>query len=207
MYGGMSDAADPRRRSPAAARNRDPILNLLRRALPAKGLVLEVASGGGEHALHFARALPDLLWQPSDPDPQARASIAAWRAQAALPNLHAPLDLDVTRPAWPIARADAVVAINLTHIAPWRATLGLLRGAARLLGPGAPLVLYGPFRQHDRPLAASNAAFDADLQGRDPGWGLRLAEEIADEADEAGFRLEQIAEMPANNLTLIFRRR
>ena len=168
--------------------------------------MLELASGSGEHALHFASALPDLVWQPSDPDSAARESIAAWRADAGLPNLRTPLDLDACRPAWPIAHADAVVAINLTHIAPWRATLGLLRGAARWLAPGAPLVVYGPFRQLDRPLAPSNAAFDGDLKARNPEWGLRLVEEIADEGDELGLRLEEVAEMPANNLMLVFRK-
>ena len=197
---------DARRHAPATQRNRDPILAVLRRALPAAGLVLEVSSGSGEHAVHFAAALPGLTWQPSDPDPTARASIAAWAAEARLPNLRPPLALDAAAPDWPLDRADAVVCINMIHIAPWAAGLGLLRGAARLLPPGGPLILYGPYRQGGRHTAPSNAAFDAGLRAQDPDWGVRDLEAVAEAAVAAGFGAPEIAAMPANNLALAFRR-
>lgn len=191
--------------APATARNRDPILEVLRRVLPPTGLVLEVASGSGEHAAWFAPRLPGLTWQPSDADAVARESIEAWRGAAATPNLLPPLDLDVRRWPWPVERADAVVAINMIHISPWQSTEGLLRGAAALLDPGAPLVLYGPFRREGRHTAPSNEAFDADLRTRDPAWGVRDLEAVAEAAD--AFDLDEVVAMPANNLTVIFRRR
>src|ERR1043166_8277309 len=157
--------------APAVARNRDPILAVLREVLAAPGTVLEIASGTGEHAVHFASALPHLVWQPTDPDAQARISIAAHAARIRLPNLLPPLELDATAAAWPVTRADAVVSINMIHIAPWRAAEGLVAGAARLLAPGAPLFLYGPYRLHGQHTAPSNAAFDASLKARDPSWG------------------------------------
>ena len=197
---------DARRHAPATHRNRDPILAVLRRALPARGLVLEVSSGTGEHAVHFAGALPGLAWQPSDPDPAARASIAAWAAAAGLPNLRPPLDLDAAAERWPIAGADAVVCINMLHIAPWAAGLGLLRGAARLLPAGGPLILYGPYRQGGRHTAPSNAGFDAGLRARDPAWGVRDLEAVAAAAAEAGLGAPEVVAMPANNLALVFRR-
>jgi len=198
--------ADSRRRAPAAARNRDPILAVLREALPAAGLVLEVASGTGEHAVHFARALPGLEWQPSDPDADARASIAAWARAERLANLLPPLDLDAAGEDWPVARADALVCINMIHISPWAATEGLMRGAGRLLPPGAPLVLYGPYRRAGRPLEPGNAAFDADLRTRDPRWGLRELDTVSACAAAQGLAPERVVEMPANNLSVIFRR-
>lgn len=198
-------AAD-RRSSPSAARNRDPILAVLRRVLPADGLVLEIAGGTGEHAVHFAGALPGLEWQPTDPDEESRRSIAAWRAEAGLPNLRAPLALDVTEAEWPVERADAIVCINMVHISPWAATVGLLAGAGRRLPPGAPLVIYGPFRQAGVPTAPSNDAFDQSLRARNPAWGLRDVEAVAAEAAGQGLSLPEIVPMPANNLTLVFRR-
>lgn len=197
---------DPRRSAPAALRNRDAILTALRALLPPTGLVLEVASGSGEHAVHFAAALPDLVFQPSDPDPRARASIDAWAAGAGLPNLRPALALDAAMSpgAWPIARADAVLCINMVHIAPWEAALGLVRGAARLLPTGAPLVLYGPFRRGGAHTARSNAAFDAALRAEDPRWGVRDLEALAEAA--AGFGPPTVVPMPANNLVLAFRR-
>ncbi|RAI60866.1 DUF938 domain-containing protein [Roseicella frigidaeris] len=195
-----------RRHAPATQRNRDPILAVLRRVLPARGLVLEVSSGTGEHAVHVAAALPGLVWQPSDPDPAARASIAAWAGEARLPNLRPPLALDAAAPDWPLDRADAVVCINMLHIAPWAAGLGLLRGAARLLPTGGPLILYGPYRQGGRHTAPSNAAFDASLRAQDPDWGLRDLEAVAEAAAAAGFGAPEIIAMPANNLALTFRR-
>lgn len=198
-------AAD-RRSSPSAARNRDPILAVLRRVLPAEGLVLEIAGGTGEHAVHFAGALLGLEWQPTDPDEESRRSIAAWRAEAGLPNLRAPLALDVTQVDWPVERADAIVCINMVHISPWAATVGLLAGAARRLPTGAPLVIYGPFRQAGVPTAPSNEAFDQSLRARNPAWGLREVEAVAAEAARQGLTLEEIVPMPANNLALVFRR-
>lgn len=199
--------SDHRRTAPAAARNRDPILNVLREMLPASGTVLEVASGTGEHAIHFARGLPHLDWQPSDPDADARLSIAAWREAEGLANLESPLELDAASSDWPVDRADAVVCINMIHISPWDATLGLMAGAGRLLASGAPLVLYGPYRREGHVTAPSNAAFDEDLKSRNPAWGLRLLEDVAREADAQGFDLDRVVEMPANNLTVVFRKR
>ncbi|WP_043539638.1 DUF938 domain-containing protein [Salinarimonas rosea] len=192
--------------APAAARNRDPILSVLRRVLPPAGLVLEVASGTGEHAVHMARALPGATWLPSDPDPQARTSIAAWRARAGLPNLEPPIALDAAAPNWPVARADAVVSINMIHIAPWEAGLGLMAGAGRLLPPGGPLVLYGPFNLEGRFTAPSNAEFDASLKARDPRFGIRDVAEVRAAAAARGLSLAERIEMPANNMILVFHR-
>lgn len=196
---------DPRRlHASATERNRDPILAVLRDVLPQPGLVLEVAGGSGQHAAFFARALPDLVWQPSDPDPDLRASIAGWTEGIA--NVRPPLALDATASAWPIDRADAVVCINMIHIAPWDACLGLLSGSARLLAAGAPLCLYGPYLRDGRHTAPSNAAFDADLRRRNPTWGVRDLGEVTRAAETAGFRPDRVVEMPANNLTVVLRR-
>ena len=165
------------RTSPASARNREPILEVLRRHLPERGLVLEIASGAGEHALWFSRALPGLSWQPTDRDPEALASIAAWQSEAG-PNLLSPVELDASAEAWPVERADAVVAINMVHISPWAATQGLVRGAARVLSPGGVLVLYGPYLEDGVETAPSNEAFDLDLKRRNPEWGLRRKEDV-----------------------------
>ncbi|GGK32324.1 DUF938 domain-containing protein [Salinarimonas ramus] len=192
--------------APAAARNRDPILAVLRRVLPETGVVLEVASGTGEHAIHMARALPGLVWRPSDPDPDARISIAAWRAEAGLSNLDEPMALDAASPTWPVTRADAVVSINMIHIAPWEAGLGLLAGAGRLLPPGGPLVLYGPFNVDGRFTAPSNAEFDASLKARDPRWGIRDVADVAAAAQAEGLVLAERIDMPANNMILVLRR-
>jgi hypothetical protein len=198
--------ADQRRQSPAAARNAAPILEVLRSVLPARGLVLEVASGTGEHAVRFAGALSRLIWQPSDPSPEARASVDAWAAAAGLANLRPALELDATKPRWPIEQADALVCINMVHISPWSATEGLMGGAGALLKIGAPLYLYGPFRRAGFATAPSNEAFDADLRGRDPAWGVRDLDDVAACAQAAGLKLEQVVEMPANNLSVVFRR-
>jgi cyclopropane fatty-acyl-phospholipid synthase-like methyltransferase len=198
---------DARQHAPATARNREPILNILRKVLPAEGTVLEIASGTGEHAVHFAAALPGLTWQPSDPSAEARASIAAWIAAAGLVNLVEPLALDAAAPDWPIAGADAVVCINMVHISPWIATEGLMQGAARVLPMDGPLVLYGPYRRAGRELEPSNAAFDESLRQRDPAWGLRLLEDVVELAGEQGLALDSVNEMPANNLTVVLRRR
>ncbi|HWL47999.1 MAG TPA: DUF938 domain-containing protein [Sphingomonadaceae bacterium] len=199
-------SSDIRRTAPAAARNRDPILAVLRAILPAAGEVLELASGTGEHIVHFAAALPALTWQPSDPDAAARASIAAWTGASGVTNVRAPLALDAAAPPWPVDRADAVVAINMIHISPWAATLGLFAGAATLLAAGAPLYLYGPYIRAGHPTAPSNLAFDGSLRARNPEWGIRTLETVRDVAQSAGFTLESIVEMPANNLSLVWRR-
>jgi hypothetical protein len=202
----MTQSTDERRSAPSALRNRDPILEVLRRALPDKGTVLEIASGTGEHVLHFARHLPHLLWQPSDPSPEARASIAAWLDAEGTPNVRAPIDLDASARSWPIEEADAIIAINLVHISPWKVAVGLMVGAKRLLPVGGVLYLYGPYRQRERPLAASNAAFDADLRNRNPQWGLRDVADVAAVAERNDLHLEEVVDMPANNLSLLFTR-
>ena len=191
--------------SPATARNREPIAAVLREVLPEQGVVLEVASGAGEHAAFFARLFPNLTWQPSDPQPQALSSIEAYVADAGLPNLREPVALDAASETWPIERADALLCINMVHISPWSATVGLMRGAGRLLASGAPLILYGPYRRDGVPTAASNEAFDRSLKERNPQWGLRRREDVAAEAERAGLALERVVEMPANNLIVAFR--
>ena len=198
--------SDHRRSAPAAARNAEPIADVLRAVLPPRGLVLEIASGSGEHALHFARAFPGLLFQPSDPEPAALRSIHAWRAEAGLFNLLPALALDVRAAEWPIAAADAILCINMIHISPWAATAGLMRGAARLLAPGAPLYLYGPYRQAGVGTSPSNEAFDESLRSRNSEWGLRNLEDVIAEAQAKGFGLDSIVPMPANNLSVILRK-
>lgn len=200
----MSD--DGRGFAAAAARNQDPILAVLREVLPAEGLVLEIAAGTGQHAAHFSRALPGLTWQPTDPSDEALASIEAWRRALGPPNLRAPLRLDVREP-WPVDRADAVYACNLIHISPWDCTLALLSGAAAVLPVGAPLVLYGPYRRAGAHTAPSNEAFDASLRARDPAWGVRDLDTVVAEALPRGLALDRVVEMPANNLTVVLRRR
>lgn len=194
--------------SPAAARNTVPILDVLRAHLPERGRILEIASGSGEHAIAFAAALPGVTWTPSDPSPEARASIAAWAQEAPLANLQPVLALDAADPTtWPDATFDAVVCINMIHISPWTATQGLMAGAACVLtNPGGLLYLYGPYREADRPTAPSNAAFDESLRARDPAWGLRALEDVVAEAWLHGLAHTLRREMPANNLSLLFRR-
>lgn len=198
--------------APAVARNREPILTVLRRvvpspSLPGRGLVLEIASGSGEHAVYFAAALPHLTWQPTDPDPDARESIAAYQAAAQLPNLLPPLALDATASRWPVTQADVIVAINMIHIAPWAAAEGLIAGAGRLLPAGGVLFLYGPFREHGQHTAPSNAAFDESLLARNREWGVRDLDDVVALASRHGLALEERVAMPANNLSVVFRRR
>jgi len=192
--------------APAALRNREPIAAVLGEWLPPQGLVLEVASGSGEHAAFFAHAFPNLEWQPTDPDPSALTSIEAWRADSGLPNLREPVILDATAATWPIESADAVLNINMVHISPWEAALGLLDGTAMILAPGGPLILYGPWILQGFQTAPSNLAFDADLKRRNPAWGLRQVEDFAREAKNRGLLLEGQREMPANNRMLLFLR-
>lgn len=203
---GVAPALAAKRHAPATLRNRDAITQVLRDVLPETGLVLEVASGSGEHAVHFAAAFPALDWQPSDPDPAALVSIRAWSGEAGLPNILPPLRLDAAAADWPVARADAVLCINMVHISPWSATEGLMRGAGALLPPGGVLYLYGPFLRADVPTAPSNLAFDRSLRAGDPRWGLRALADVTRLAAEAGLALERVVEMPANNLSLVFRR-
>lgn len=194
-----------KREAPAAARNRDAIAEVLKRWLPNEGTVLEIASGTGEHALAFARLFPDMRWQPSDPDPDALASIAAWRGEGP-PNLLAPVALDACITPWPIEKASAVVCINMVHISPWESSLGLLEGSAVILKAGAPLILYGPWIVEDEPTAPSNLAFHESLKSRDPRWGLRNIAEFSSEAEKRGFSLADQVAMPANNLMLRYLR-
>ena len=190
--------------APAAQRNREPIAEVLARHLPTTGTVLTIAEGTGEHAVHFARAFPHLTWQPTDADPAALASIEAWRQEAALPNLATPAELDVTWPRWPVDRADAITCINMIHISPWEATLGLFAGAARTLAAGSLLSLYGPYRFDGTFTAPSNEEFDGSLRARDPRWGVRDVRDL--EAAAKGFTLAEVVAMPANNHSLILRR-
>jgi SAM-dependent methyltransferase len=194
----------PRKHAPATLRNREPIAQVLQQELPAAGKVLEVASGSGEHCAFFAERFPGHLWQPTDPDPGALGSIGNWCA--GLDNVMRPLALDAASPDWPVEAADAVLCINMAHISPWEATLGLIAGAQRLLAQGAPLILYGPWRRAGVPTAPSNEAFDASLKARDPRWGLRVVEDFDAAADARGFARTRLVEMPANNLMLVYRR-
>jgi SAM-dependent methyltransferase len=200
-------AADPRRYAPAAARNRDPILAVLRRVLPASGLVLEIASGTGEHVAHFARALPDLDWQPSDRDNALFASIVAHGVDLADGNFLPPLCLDAAAADWPVTRVDAIVCINMIHISPWSACEGLMRGAGRVLAPAGVLYLYGPYTVDGCHTADSNAAFDEGLRVRDPDWGVRDLGAVTSLAATHDLRLDETIAMPANNLSLVLRKR
>ena len=200
-------ATEGARTAPAVARNREPILTVLKRVLPPHGVVLEIASGSGEHAIYFAAGLPHLHWQPNDRDAGALASIAAHRATAALPNLLPPLELDAASPSWPVMRADALIACNMIHISPWASAQGLMAGAERLLAPGGVLFLYGPYMENGRHTAPSNAAFDADLKQRDPAWGVRDLSDVKDLAARHRLDFVERVEMPANNLSVVFRRR
>ena len=199
-------AANARRSAPAALRNREPIAGVLQDWLPRAGLVLEIASGTGEHAIFFAERFPNLEWQPSDIHPDALRSIWAHREEAQLANLREPIALDASLPDWPIDRADALLSINMVHISPWASSLGLIDGAVRILPPDGPLILYGPWLKDDIPTVDSNLAFDADLKRRDPEWGLRRVEDFAASASAKGLLLEETRVMPANNLMLLFRR-
>ena len=191
--------------APATERNREAIREVLARELPATGTVLEIASGTGQHAVAFATAFPTITWQPTDPDPTSLASITGWRVEAALPNLPPPFLLDVTVTPWPFERADAIVCINMVHIAPWEAALALFAGASRLLPPGGLLYLYGPYR-FDGTTAPSNEDFDRSLTSRNPSWGVRDVRDLGAAAVANGLALRGAVAMPANNHSLLFRR-
>lgn len=191
---------------PAPERNKAPILEVLQRVLPQRGRVLEIASGTGQHVIHFARCLPGISWQPSDPEPAHRAAIQARIDAADLANVAAPLSLDVMERPWAAGSVDAIVCINMIHIAPWEAALALFGEAGRLLPAGGVLYLYGPYRREGRHTAPSNEIFDADLRQRNPAWGVRNLEDVAQEAGRGSLVLEQAVQMPANNLSLVLRR-
>ncbi|MCY1083638.1 DUF938 domain-containing protein [Archangium lansingense] len=194
-----------KRHAPSAERNREPLLPVLRELLPSRGNVLEVASGTGQHAVFFARAFPELTWQPTDADPDAHQSIEAWRQEEALPNVRSPLSLDASSSIWPVESTDAIVCINMVHISPWEACQGLMRGAARVLPPGGPLILYGAYFIEGRPTAPSNLAFDASLRERNPAWGVRELGAVTQEARAHGLELDRVIDMPSNNFTVVFR--
>ena len=191
--------------SPAAERNKDPILGVLRNVLPRAGRVLEIASGTGQHVCHFAAALPDLFWQPTEPDDASREAMVRRIRESGLGNIATPLALDVAGSPWPVDAVDAVLCINMVHISPWPATLALLNGAARHLVPGGKLILYGPYRENGTAVA-SNLEFDASLKRRNPEWGLRDLEEVTRVAATLGLQRTDVARMPANNLTVVFAR-
>jgi cyclopropane fatty-acyl-phospholipid synthase-like methyltransferase len=200
---------DARQSSPSTARNREPILSVLQRVIPDDARVLELASGAGEHAVFFARAMPRTIWQPSDPSADARASIAAWIAEEGLANVLPPVAIDVREAAWGVeegAPFDALVAINMIHISPWQATLGLMAGAGRLLRPGGVLFTYGPYKRGGRHTAPSNEAFDESLRSRDSSWGIRDIADVERAANNQGLVLQDIVSMPANNFSLVFAR-
>jgi SAM-dependent methyltransferase len=196
--------ADGRLHAPATQRNRGPILEVLMRLLPADGTVLEIASGTGEHAAWFAQHLRPLVWQPSDADPDMRASIDAHARAQGVRTIQPAIELDVRSSPWPVRRADAVVCINLIHIAPWAAAEGLFDGAAGVLAQGAPLLLYGPFKRGGEHTAESNARFDASLRANDPTWGVRDLDDVDALAADHGFQPQEVVEMPANNLTVAY---
>ena len=197
---------DLRETAPSAERNKQPILEVISRVLPSSGLVLEIGSGTGQHVAHFARALPNLVFQPSEMDGARHASIEAWIRHEKLANVRPPIAFDLTRLPWPVGAADAIVCINVIHISPWEATLGLMRGAGEILPAGGVLVTYGPYRREGRHTAPSNEAFDASLKARDARWGVRDMEEVASVAEAEGLELEEAVAMPANNFILVFRR-
>lgn len=198
------DSGGVRKHAPATLRNRAAIAERLRDILPHSGLVLEVASGSGEHCACFAEVFPALEWQPSDPDEAALASIAAWCG--GLANVRPPVALNAAARRWPVEQADAVLCINMVHISPWPATLGLMAGAGRLLPAGGALVLYGPYFRPEVETAPSNIAFDESLRARDAAWGLRDITDVTSAAAGAGLLLDQLVEMPANNLLLVYRK-
>ena len=196
-----------KRHAPATLRNRDAIAAVLADWLPAAGTVLEIASGSGEHVVHFAEVFPSLDWQPSDPDPAGLTSIAAYRAEAGLANIAPPVALDAASAAWPVDHAAAIVCINMVHISEWAATVGLFDGSAKLLQKGGPLILYGPYFRKDHPTAPSNLAFDESLRARNSEWGIRWLEDVTELAEAKDFALAEVREMPANNLMLLYQRK
>jgi Protein of unknown function (DUF938) len=203
----FEETGEAKRFAPATERNRDAIGDVLAEILPPSGTVLEIASGTGEHLVHFAARFPALLWQPSDYDATGLASIVAWSAEADLPNILPPVRIDAAVANWPINQTDMIFCINMVHISPWKAARGLLEGARALLPPNGALCLYGPYRRSDVVTAPSNEVFDAALKSRNPEWGLRSVEDVVALAATNSLALDQLIEMPSNNLVLVFRRR
>lgn len=201
----MSDLS-AKRHAPATLRNREAIAGVLAKELPDEGLILEVASGSGEHAIYFAERFPTLAWQPSDPDPDALASISAYREEYLGQNCQPPVQLDAASSDWPVEHVDAILCINMVHISPWEATTGLFAGAAQRLQNDAPLILYGPYFEAETEPAPSNLAFDESLRSRNPDWGIRSLEELDQLASMHGFARSARHAMPANNLTVVYRR-
>ena len=197
---------DARETAPSPERNKQPILEVLARVLPPRGLVLEIGSGTGQHVAHFAEALPHLTFQPSEMDVGRHASIAAWVGADNLSNVRPPLAIDVTKHPWPVVAADAVVCINVIHIAPWEAALALMAGAGTLLPVGGVLVTYGPYMRRGAHTSPSNEAFDASLRARNSAWGVRDIDALTEVAADAGLALEEVVPMPANNFTLVWRK-
>jgi SAM-dependent methyltransferase len=202
----LDETGEAKRFAPATQRNREAISDVLAGILPTSGLVLEIASGTGEHVIHFAACFPGVIWQPTDDDVAGIASIEPWRADVDLPNIQPALRLDASALDWPVCAVDAILCINMIHIAPWAAAEGLLAGALRILSPGGALYLYGPYTQAGIATAPSNRAFDASLKSRNPAWGLRAVEDMVALAAANGLKLDRLIEMPANNLSLIFLR-
>jgi Protein of unknown function (DUF938) len=205
----MTSTRDTRQYAPATERNRQFILDVLLRVLPTKGDILEIASGTGEHAVFFAPHFKPRLWIPSDPNPQAIASIASWREHAAIENLHSPIEIDVRQSQWYLPNnlmASAIVCINMIHIAPWSACVGLITGASNLLVSGGILYLYGPYKRDGEHTAPSNLAFDRSLRDRNPEWGVRDLEHVVSFANDLGWHLSEVVEMPANNLSVVFKK-
>jgi Protein of unknown function (DUF938) len=202
----FEDTGEAKRFAPATERNRDAIAAVLVDVLPKQGTIVEIASGTGEHLVHFAKIFPALDWLPSDYDVAGLASIAAWSAESALDNILPPVLIDVRASDWPISSADAILCINMVHIAPWTAAQGLMAGAQRSLVKGGVLYLYGPFRQHGVATAESNEAFDVSLKSRNADWGLRSVEDVTAIAAQHGLALDRYISMPANNLSLVFRK-
>jgi hypothetical protein len=198
---------DARESAPSAERNKQPILEVLARVLPPRGVVLEIGSGTGQHVAHFAQALPALTFQPSELDVERHASIAAWVAAGQLSNVAPPLAIDLIKRPWPVTAADAIVCINVIHISPWQATLGLMAGASSILPAAGVLVTYGPYLRGGAHTSPSNDAFDASLRARNPLWGVRDLDAVADVARHEGLALEEVVAMPANNFTLVWRKR
>jgi Protein of unknown function (DUF938) len=205
----MNTPQSARQFAPATQRNREAILEILLQILPASGTILEIASGTGEHAVYFAARLTDRKWLPSDPNPQSRASIAAWTAHSPSDNIYPPIDLDASASLWTLpdtAPITAIVNINMIHISPWSTCLGLMAGSDRILPPGGILYLYGPFKQGGEHTSPSNAAFDDSLRAQNPSWGVRNLDDVVAAAKAQNLNLINTYQMPANNLSVVFQR-
>ncbi len=197
--------------APATQRNREPILEVLLRVLPPSGNILEVASGTGEHSIFFAPAFSSRQWIPSDPNAISRDSIEAWRKESLIDNIHSPLNINAQDSIWEIEKEfldiTTIININMIHISPWSACLGLMEGAKRLLPSGGILYLYGPYKQEGKHTALSNEAFDESLRDQNPEWGVRNLEDVIKVAEDNGLVFKEKVAMPANNLSVIFEKK